>query len=92
VSGTARQLRDTFHTEIHSYSVNGTHHIANASEPKIPAALAPVVAGFASLNDFMPKPLMTRPNPSFSFPCTGCPGVFNNAEQYDEAPPDFATI
>jgi pseudomonalisin len=92
VSGTAGQLRDTFHTEIHNYSVNGTHHIANASQPKIPAALAPVVAGFASLNDFMPKPLMTRPNPKFSFPCTGCPDGFNNAEQYDEAPPDFATI
>jgi subtilase family serine protease len=92
VSGTAGQLRDTFHTEIHNYSVNGTHHIANASEPKIPAALAPVVAGFASLNDFMPKSLIQRPNPNFSFPCTGCPGGFNNAEQYDEAPADFATI
>src|ERR1700691_457174 len=92
VSGTAGQGRDTFHTEIYNYNVNGTQHIDKASEAKIPAALAPVVAGFASLNDFMPKPLVTRPNPNFSFPCTGCPGGFNNAEQYDEAPADFATI
>jgi subtilase family serine protease len=91
VSGTAGQLRDTFHTEIHNYSVNGKHHIANASQPKIPAALAPVVVGFASLNDFMPKPLL-QPRSGFSFPCTGCPGGFDNQEQYDEAPPDFATI
>jgi subtilase family serine protease len=91
VSGTAGELRDAFHTEIHNYSVNGTHHIANASVAKIPAALAPVIGGFASLNDFMPKPLL-KPHGNFSFPCTGCPGGFNNAEQYDEAPADFATI
>jgi subtilase family serine protease len=91
VSGTAGELRDAFHTEIHNYNVNGKNHIANASAPKIPAALAPVVAGFASLNDFMPKPLV-KAHGDFSFPCTGCPGGFNNAQQYDEAPPDFATI
>ena len=39
VSGTAGQVRDAFHTEIHKYVVNGKQHIANASDPQIPAAL-----------------------------------------------------
>jgi hypothetical protein len=42
VSGTAGQVRDTFHTEIHKYLVNGKQHIANASDPQVPAAVAPV--------------------------------------------------
>ncbi len=92
VSGTAGQVRDAFHSEIHHYNVNGRQHIANASEVQIPAALAPVVVGVVSLHDFMPKPLIQRPKANFSFPCTGCPDGFNNTEQYDEAPADFATI
>jgi subtilase family serine protease len=91
VSGTAGQVRDTFHTEIHYYNVNGEMHIANASDPEIPAALAPVVVGIASLNDFMPKPVANK-LPGFTFPCTGCPDGFDNTIQYDEAPADFATI
>ncbi len=92
VTATAGQLRDAFQTEIHSYNVNGRQHIGNASNVKIPAALAPVVAGVVSLNDFMPKPLMQRPKANFSFPCTGCPDGFNGVELYLEAPADFATI
>jgi subtilase family serine protease len=92
VSGTAGQVGEAFHTEIHRYNVNGEQHIANATEASIPAALASVVAGVSSLNDFLPKQLIKKPKPGFSFPCTGCPGGFDNAEQYDEAPPDFATI
>ena len=34
--------------------VDGEAHIANMSDPQIPAALAPVIKGFASLNDFRP--------------------------------------
>src|ERR1700675_844494 len=51
-SGTAAQVRDAFHTEIHSYVVNGGQHFANSSDPQIPAALAPVVAGVVSLHNF----------------------------------------
>jgi hypothetical protein len=40
----------------------------------------------------MLKPLIRKPVPGFSFPCSGCPDGFDNAEQNDEAPPDFATI
>jgi subtilase family serine protease len=92
VSGTAGQLREAFHTEIHNYILNGKKHIANTGDPKIPAALASVVVGFTSLHDMMPKPLMIKPKKSFTFPCTGCPGGFDNVVFYNEAPADLATI
>ncbi len=53
-SGTAGQLREALHTEIHTLDVNGVKHIANMSDPQIPAALAPAVAGVVSLHDFRP--------------------------------------
>ena len=55
-SGTAGQVAQAFHTEIHRYRVNGQDHYANASDPYIPSALAPVVSGFRALNDFHPQP------------------------------------
>ena len=51
-SGTAGQVRNAFHTEIHRYLVNGEQHFANSSDPQIPTALAPVVAGPVSLHNF----------------------------------------
>jgi len=54
-SGNAAQLRTAFHTQIHKYAVNGETHFANAGDPQIPAALAPVVGGFVSLNNFRLK-------------------------------------
>ena len=54
-SGTAGQLREAFHTEMHQLDVNGQMHFSNISDPRIPLALAPVVKGFASLNDFKPR-------------------------------------
>jgi len=55
-SGTAAQVREAFHTEIHYLDVNGVRHIANMSDPEIPEALAPAVAGIVSLHDFSPRP------------------------------------
>ncbi len=92
ISGTAGQVREAFHTEIHKYVVNGKQHIANASDPQIPAAMASVVAGFVALHNFMPKPALTKPVNTLTFPCTGCPDGFNGQVQYDEAPADLATI
>src|SRR5208337_2284189 len=59
-SGTAGAVGQAFHTEIHKFVVNGEEHWANASDPQIPAALTPVVAGFASLNNFPREPMMHR--------------------------------
>ena len=55
-SGTAGQVRKAFQTEIHKFVIKGEERWANASDPQIPAALTPVVAGFASLNNFPRKP------------------------------------
>ena len=51
-SGTAGRVRDAFHTEIHNLEVRGENHIANMSDPQIPAALAPSIVGIVSLHDF----------------------------------------
>jgi len=51
-SGNAGQFRKAFHAAIHSYQVGGQTHYGNAGDPDIPAALAPVVGGFVSLNNF----------------------------------------
>jgi trimeric autotransporter adhesin len=52
VSATAGQIRSTFQTEIHAYSVAGKTYYANNSAPKIPSALHSVVSGFTALNNF----------------------------------------
>jgi len=52
ISGSVAQLRNAFHTQIHRYSFNGQTRFANATDPQIPSALAPVVGGFVSLNNF----------------------------------------
>jgi subtilase family serine protease len=59
-SGTAGTVRQAFGTEIHRLSTKGAKHFANMSDPQIPAALAPVVRGIVSLNDFRPQPLLKR--------------------------------
>ena len=55
-SGTAAMLQEAFHTEIHRYLVSGDPHWANATDPQIPSALAPVVAGVWTLHDFVKMP------------------------------------
>ncbi|MGC1343791.1 MAG: protease pro-enzyme activation domain-containing protein [Candidatus Binataceae bacterium] len=84
-SGTASDVDQAFHTEIHHLEVNGKMHFANMSDPQIPAALAPAVVGVVSLNDFRPQP-QYRTNPNYTFDCSD--GVC----EYAVAPPDLATI
>ncbi|HWG59131.1 MAG TPA: S53 family peptidase [Candidatus Acidoferrales bacterium] len=85
-SGIAAQVQSAFHTAIHRYSVNGEDRWSNASDPMIPTALAPMIAGVVSLNNFRRRPLshsagiarraratgkFTRLNPQFTYP-SGC--------------------
>jgi subtilase family serine protease len=61
-SGNARQIQEAFHTAIHRFEVSGAVHIANVSDPQIPQAIAPAVAGIVSMHDFRPH-RMVRPRP-----------------------------
>lgn len=65
-SGTAGQVREAFRTDIHHLNVNGQAHIANMSDPQIPEALAPAVAGVVSLHDFVPHAMKTA-HPNYTF-------------------------
>src|SRR5216684_3968774 len=69
-SGTAGLVRRAFQTEIHYLNVKGEKHVGNISDPRIPAALAPVVAGVVSLHDFRPHAMykMHQPRSQFTFP------------------------
>ena len=51
-SGTVGQISSAFQTEIKHYNVAGVNHIANATDPTIPAALQGTVGGVVKLHDF----------------------------------------
>lgn len=55
-SGSAAEVQEAFHTAIHKFTVKGEDHWANASDPQIPTALTPVVAGVHTLHNFYKKP------------------------------------
>jgi subtilase family serine protease len=103
-SGNAAQVQTAFHTAIHKYTINAQEHWANSSDPSIPAALTPAVAGVASLNNFPKKAAhrlagtfsrdmatkkLKAVKPEFTF-LAGCTG--SGTECYGLAPYDFATI
>jgi hypothetical protein len=97
-SGNVAQVRNAFRTEIHHYMVNGEARMANSTDPQIPAALAPVVAGLVSLHNFPIKSHVQtlgafrrsratgEVKPLFTF--SGC----QSGNCYALGPPDFAVI
>ena len=87
-SGTAGQVHQAFDTEIHHIEVQGEQHIANMSEPRIPAALAPVISGVVSLHDFRPHTLhrLRKAKSKFTFPDSF------GGTSYALVPADLATI
>jgi subtilase family serine protease len=101
-SGTAAQVQNSFHTEIHKYSVNGADHWANASDPQIPTALVPAVAGILTLHNF-PRHAMNhvvgtfkRTKGTSALTPVGSlftlPNFSDNLTFYGVGPYDFATI
>jgi hypothetical protein len=99
-SGTAGQLREVFHTQIHHYLMNGESHYANATEVKIPAALATLIGGVSQMNDFRAKPQLKvagkalyaratrKTTPQWTLPN---PYGTANPYAYTVTPEDFAT-
>jgi subtilase family serine protease len=98
-SGVEAQVEQAFHPQIHQYVLpNGQQHWANASDPQIPAALAPAVEGLVSLHNFPRKPMLeilgkyngrtgqlSRRNPQFTT-------NFQGTTVYAVGPADFGTI
>jgi trimeric autotransporter adhesin len=70
-SGTVQQIEELLHTSIHSYEINGEQFYSNTSNPKIPAALAPVISGVARLNTMQPKPQHVMGKMGLNDPDTG---------------------
>lgn len=93
-SGSAGQVQQAFHTEIHKYVVNGQEHWANTSDPQIPAALGPVLAGIVTLHSFGKKPQLTVTGKRVE--ATYQPGVqpqFTASDgSHELVPADYATI
>jgi len=103
-SGTAGQFNQAFQTSIHYYSVRGRQYWANASNPTIPTALVPLVAGIAALHDFPKHPAMhifskktiapwKGVHPAYSFP-SGCVSDATSANLcgFGLSPGDFGRI
>jgi hypothetical protein len=83
-SGTAGEIREAFHTEIHQLDVKGKQHFANMSDPRIPAALSPAIEGVVSMHDFKPHAAI-EPRTGYTF--AGC-----GSDCYSLVPADFQTI
>jgi subtilase family serine protease len=93
--GTAGQVRNALHTEIHKFLVDGETHFANVSDPAIPEALSPVIAGVVALHNFPKHPNIRKSGlyrrtegtselqPLFTF---------GNPARYALGPGDFAKI
>jgi hypothetical protein len=120
-SGTNAQLESAFHTTMHQYrstppktaqtapnaavpTVNLLHY-ANSTNPSIPEALAPAVAGIVSLNSFPVAPQhvvagVVKRQPGSSkwkmiqalHPAPQFTGTQNGANFFAVSPSDFATI
>jgi subtilase family serine protease len=99
-SGNAGQVNEAFHTQMHHLSVGGAAHLANTSDPQIPTAIAGVVRGVVSLNDFRPRAMHRDLHPMHfdvhtGVQTTAAPGyTFNSAGYTYQAvvPGDLATI
>jgi len=96
-SGTAAQVREAFHTEVHKFLVNGEMHMANASDPQMPAALAPVIHGLVPLHNFRFKPAHHVAGEFTKITSTGevkniKPEFSTSGGHFALGPTDFATI
>ncbi len=100
-SGNVGQLREAFHTDVHKFLLRGQVRNANVSDPQIPAALSPVIAGVVGLSNFRPRAHVHRlgtfrrtkgtheAKPLFTFMDCGPNGTL---QCYAVGPGDFAKI
>lgn len=95
-SGTAAQVREALHTDIHEYVAVGKSFFANDRDISVPQAISSRIRNFAPLNTFPPASYMI---PAGKATHTRAPGgagsqftlTENNAPFYALAPEDFST-
>lgn len=80
--GTVAQVELAFDVEMHHYLVGDVVHLANASEPSVPSAIAASVVNISGLHTFAPRPTAKVQSRLTSY-ITG---------NHFLAPADFATI
>lgn len=93
-SGTALQVEQAFHTEIHKYVVNGQEHWANSTNPQIPQALTTAVVGVATLHNFTKQTQLTNSGRTFEamLSAQGRPQFTSSSGGYALSPGDYAII
>ena len=89
-SGTVANVERAFQTQIHSYSLNGEKHFANATNISIPAAMAGTVSSVRGLDDFRPKARVQFARKSAS--ATNAHFTSGITGDHFIAPGDFAVI
>jgi len=89
-SGTVATVERAFQTQIHSYSLNGQKHFANATNISIPAAMAGTVSSVRGLDDFRPIPRVQFARKSTS--ATNAHFTSGITGDHFIAPGDFALI
>jgi len=87
-------VQEAFHTAIHKYIVNEEQHWANSTDPQIPTALTPAVAGVLTLHNFLKKPqLHISPHPIVAHITKGKhPQITFGGGTHALAPADYNTI
>jgi subtilase family serine protease len=83
LAGSTAAINEAFGTTLHQYTLNGTPYIAPASDPSLPAALAPVIAGVTLSNIAPTDAILPAVNLNGANSINGAPYV---------APSDFGNI
>jgi subtilase family serine protease len=91
-SGSAAQVESTFQTHMRRYLFDGEMRYANAWEPSVPEAIAPLI-GYLSLNDFPMTGKKPGPRPVVRFEAAfGTPTTNLTDGSHVVTPGDLATI
>jgi Pro-kumamolisin, activation domain/Bacterial Ig-like domain (group 3) len=59
-SGSAAQVDNAFHTDLHTYRAGGKTHFAPSREPSVPQSLEPAILAIRGLNNFYGEHVRSR--------------------------------
>jgi pseudomonalisin len=87
IGGTSASVAQAFHTELHSYRVNGLERMSVSSDPMIPSALASSIKAIHGLYT-----VEDRPFHLVNTTASDSPDMNSNSGAHYLVPADFATI